>query len=492
MQVPVTLAGGTKTLSTNFSTGGVVTISGATVVNRTTTETFTINNGLTVNAALSGNAVVTLVGGTWSGASTITAPLTFNGNPTISGNVYYGTGTLGYTSGTPVVTSSTLNLTANCTLNTSTMGWNNITINSGATYTLTSDLRINGLLSAAVGGGTNINRTTSEVIYCYGGFNIGNNFTGTATIIAKGGTLNSAGFAAISGPSLTLDGDVTIAGASFFQFGGGTMTYLSGNVNVQTPLLVLVSSTMNTKGITWPNVSLNDTLTLTSDMTVNGSFTNGNGSTINKTTNEILYVRGGLNVANFWMRGTGTISLQGGTWTQTAVRNVECNMILDGDVTFGSNCAFQIGTLTYKSGNITGLPLNIVGSCNIIDFHKCKSSIPNVVITTGATVTMNEFFTGTPTKPAVISASTVLGQYTVAFTDSFEKIGKNVVPTGCVLSRPLQLILPYTTRTSAIKTTNSGIRYRNQSPNSISKDSKINPQITPVGLLVSDPNFKTP
>jgi hypothetical protein len=302
--------------------------------------------------------------------------------------------------------------------------------------------------------------------------------------------LISSGFAAINGPALTIDGNVTISGN--FTYGGGTMTYLSGSVNTQGTTLSTGTSTLNTKGIEWNNLSIADTITLSSDMVVNGLVTNLNGSTVNKTNNEILYIRGGLNVANFWMRGNGTISLQGGTWTQTAIRNVECNMIIDGNVTFGSNCAFQIGTLTYKSGNIKGLPLNIVGSCNIIDFHKCTSSIPNVIITTGATVTMNQFFTGTPTNPAVISASTALGQYTVTFTDSFEKIGKNVVVSGCVPSQPLQLVLPYTTRTSAIKTTNRGIRYTNQSPNSISKNSNITPQITPVGLLVSDPNFKTP
>jgi hypothetical protein len=490
INVPMTFAGGTKTLSTNFDNNALVTISGATTVNRVVSQSFNCSGGIAVNSTLAGTSVVTLKGGTWSGTNTtgISAPLNIDGNVTISGNVYYGTGTLGYLSGT--VTGGTLNLVANCTINTSTLAWNNLTISSGTTYTLTSDLNINGLLSAAVGGGTAINRTTNQVINCFGGFNIGNNFTGNATIVAKGGTLISNGFAAINGPALTIDGDVTISGA--FTYGGGTMTYLSGSVNTQGTTLGAGSSTLNTKGIEWNNVTIADTVTLSSDMVVNGLFTNLNGSFVNKTNNEILYLRGGLNVANFWMRGNGTISLQGGTWTQTAIRNVECNMIIDGNVTFGSNCAFQIGTLTYKSGNIKGLPLNIVGSCNIIDFHKCKSSIPNVIITTGATVTMNEFFTGTPTNPAVISASTALGQYTVTFTDSFEKIGKNVVVSGCVPSRPLQLVLPYTTRTSAIKTTNRGIRYTNQSPNSISRDSKINPEISPIGLLVSDPNFKVP
>jgi hypothetical protein len=488
MQVPMTFAGGTKTLSSNFSTGGLVTISAATIINKTSSEVFSYGGGLTMNSTLGGTATVNLTGGTWSGASTLSSPLNINGNITISGNVYYSTGTITYVSGTPIVTGSTLNLTANCTLNTSTMAWNNFNISSGTIYTLTSDLNINGVLSANVGGGTKINKTTNESIYCFGGFSIGNNFTGTATIVAKGGTLISNGFAAISGPPLNIDGDVTISGS--FTYGGGTMTYLSGSVNTQGTTLSTGSSTLNTKGIEWNNVTIADTVTLSSDMVVNGFFTNLNGSFVNKTNNEILYLRGGLNVANFWMRGNGTISLQGGTWTQTAIRNVECNMIIDGNVTFGSNCAFSIGTLTYKSGTILGLPLNIVGSCNIIDFNKC-SIMPNVIVTTGSTITMNQFFTGTPQKPVAITASTAAGTYTIAFQDTFEKVATNVVTSGCVLSRPMQLIVSSPFRINSIRTTNSGIRYVNQSPNGFAKNTPAVAGLStgvPGGLL-SDPCF---
>lgn len=483
----------TCTLVGNLTVSGLVTITGATTTNRTATETLNYNGGIAVNNTLAGTAVIILAGGTWSGTNTtgIANSLTINGNITISGNVYYRTGTLSHTSGTPVVTGSTLNLTANATLNTSTMSWNNVSISAGTIYTLTSSLNINGLLSAAVGGGTAVNRTTSEVINCFGGFNIGNNFTGTATIVAKGGTLISNGFAAINGPSLTIDGNVTFSGN--FTYGGGTMTYLSGNVITQNSLLATGNSTLNTKGITWNNVQLNDTVTLTSDFTAIGSFTQINLTTINKTNNEEFNVYGNVTISNLQLRGTANFVILGGTWSATSVtvNYISSPVVIAGDVRLGTNCSVGGGTgsITYRSGRILSGTLNVIDNQLFTNMHQCP--IPKVIVTTGRTITMNQFFTGTPSNPAAISASTAVGQYTVTFTDSFERISTNVVVSGCVLSRPMQLILSSLFRINSIKTTNSGIRYVNQSPNGFAKDNPVvsNLSTGPAGGLVGDPCF---
>ena len=50
-----------------------------------------------------------------TGAGTVSNNLQYAGNVTVSGNVYYGTGTMTYTSGTITTTSSTLNIQASCT-----------------------------------------------------------------------------------------------------------------------------------------------------------------------------------------------------------------------------------------------------------------------------------------------------------------------------------------------------------------------------------------
>ena len=479
----------TTTLSGNLTVGGLVTVSAAATVNRTSTERLNCDGGLAVNNTLAGTAEVYLQGGTWSGTNTtgISNSLFINGNITVSGTVYYRTGTLTYTSGTVTVTGSTLRLTANCTLNTSTMPWNDVSIFLGTVYTLTSNLTINGLLSVNVGGGTSINSTTSEVINCFGGFNIGNNLGGTAPIVAKAGTLISNGFQALIGKPLTIDGDVTISGN--FTFNNSTLTYLSGSVITQGSTLLIGNSTINAAGITWNNVTFSDVITLASDIIVNGLATNVNGIQINRTTNEILYLNGGLNIGAFFVRGNGTIYLQGGTWTQTAIRNLECNTVINGDITFGNNCAFGVATLTYRSGLISSGSLNIVSNCTGSSLNKVP--LERVVITNGVTMLLDQFFIGTPEKPATITASTAAGQYNIRFTDDFEKISQDVNVSGCVLARPLQLLLSNTKKLNTIKTTNVGIRYTNSSPNGFPKNTRKTPRALDIrGLgLSSDPNF---
>jgi hypothetical protein len=500
INVPMTFAGGTKTLSTNFDNNALVTISGATIVNRVVSQSFNINGGLTVNAGLSGTATVVLSSGSWSGASTVTSNLTFNGNPTISGNVYYSTGTLSYISGTPIVTGSTLNLTGNCTLNTSTMAWNNISFNAVSTIvTLTSNLVTNGALVTNGGGSNQINKTTSETVTTFGGISVNAGaLAGTALLYFNGGTWSGA---FTLGISTTINGNVTLSSGAII-YAGNTFTYLSGTVNATGNIFKIESgaTTLNTNGMLFNNFQIqgnSGTITLTSDLYINGTLQLFQTIPFNKTNNEKVIINDGIFYnSGYEVKGTALFYLQGGTITTTGTSRISpSNFYFNGNITLNGTINCSGGILTYLSGNLNTNNGTIAfdgynGTSTVIDFHKCP--IRSAIITTGQTVIMNEFFTGTPTRPAAISASTALGQYTVTFTDSFEKIGKNVVVTGCVPSRPLQLVLPYTTRTSAIKTTNQGIRYTNQSPNSISRDSKINPQISPIGLLVSDPNFKVP
>jgi hypothetical protein len=119
----------TSTFQTNsssmFSSGGVTWRTG----------------GLTTTTTLNGSTKIILTGGTWSaGAGTLNNNCDLAGNVTISGTVNYGTNTLTYVSGTITTTGSTLNLTANCTLNTpsANMTWNNITVGAGVTVTITN------------------------------------------------------------------------------------------------------------------------------------------------------------------------------------------------------------------------------------------------------------------------------------------------------------------------------------------------------------------
>lgn len=146
----------TKTLVGDWTITGTLTcVSTTTTINHTTAENLSCA-GLTVTGATTGNCLVTITGGIWSGAgaNTLTS-LTIAGNVTISGsNVLYSTGTLKYSSGTVTTTSSTITVGASTTFDTNGISFNNITL-TASTITLT----INSLLTIT-GTFTNSSNTT--------------------------------------------------------------------------------------------------------------------------------------------------------------------------------------------------------------------------------------------------------------------------------------------------------------------------------------------
>jgi hypothetical protein len=169
----VTLSGVTVTLTSNLSISGLLTtISSATAaINKTASETVTCSGGITTQSGtntLGGTAKYILTGGTWTGTNSLcslTADVDIQGNVTIATNVYYSTGTLKYVSGTVTTTSSTLNLTGNCTLDTNGITWNAVTFTASCTATL------NSLLTATT---LTTNNTTSNSFAGTAGFTVSN------------------------------------------------------------------------------------------------------------------------------------------------------------------------------------------------------------------------------------------------------------------------------------------------------------------------------
>jgi hypothetical protein len=96
---------------------------------------------------------------------------------------------------------------------------------------------------------------------------------------------------------------------------------------------------------------------------------------------------------------------------------------------------------------------------------------------------MNEFFSGSPSLVTnIVSNGT---NYTIAFQDGFEKIAKFVDISSCTLSKPLQLLVLTKSKRNS---TNSGIRYINQSPNGIAKGNpSVNLTTFGAGGLLADP-----
>ena len=116
---------------------------------------FTIGGSLSIGGTTSlvqGTTSIVLNGtGVWSSTQSSTGNfrnnLTFNtaGVITVSGNIQYRTGVITYTAGTIITTGSTLNIRANCILDTAGMTWDGITTNFAAmSVTLNSTVQLSG------------------------------------------------------------------------------------------------------------------------------------------------------------------------------------------------------------------------------------------------------------------------------------------------------------------------------------------------------------
>ncbi len=134
-----TLTGGTITVGGNFTVGGSTSI-----VNGTT------------NIVLDGTGI-------WSSTQVSTGRIILNitintaGTITLSGNLYYRTGTITYTAGTVNPGTSTLNVeTGGMTFNTNGMNWYNIIFSGTQTITLNSRLTLTNDLRYALGSVINM------------------------------------------------------------------------------------------------------------------------------------------------------------------------------------------------------------------------------------------------------------------------------------------------------------------------------------------------
>ena len=367
----VTVGSATLTLTSNFSMSGGFLNNFVTTINTSVGATWTISGGITVNNTIQGTAKIILTGGTWSGNGTtgISNNLDINGNVTVSGNVSYTTGVLTYISGT-VTCTGTLFLNASSTLNTSGISWNNMTSNGTTTHTLTSNLSILGLFIAS--GNTTFNRTTTETVTIFNGITLSNPLSGTAEIYLKGGTWSAGIPGAVVNSNLFIDGNVTIG---FASYGTRTLTYVSGTVTTTGSNLYINSTcTLNTNGITWNNFSNSSngkTITLTSNLTIGGLFTN-TLATINQSTTQSITCLGGITVTGA-LTGSAKMILAGGVWTgaSNALINLYMNTEINGNITLSAVTAPSFaGTLKYISGTVTttGSTLNILnGSTTTLD-----------------------------------------------------------------------------------------------------------------------------
>ena len=379
----------TKTLHSDLVVSGSVSISGAgTTTLNGASYSMSCNGLATGSAILTGTAKVIITGGTWSGTNTTGTSnnLDLQGNVTVSGNVYYKTGTLTYVSGTITFTSSILNITGSCTLNTNGMSWGGINFSVASTVTLTSNLTATATTISAV---SIINRTTSET-WSTSGINCILGVTGTAKIILTGGTWSASTNRTIEN-NLDLQGNVTVSGTVYYST--GTMTYVSGTITVTSSTLRLngTSCTMNTNGMSWNDLATSCiTTTLTSNLSISGTLTvtNTNGVGFNKTTSETVTCNG-FSLSRT-IGGTANVYWIGGTWTDVLTTGgISSNLFIQGNVTLSGTVRYVGGTMTYVSGTVTvsGSTLLLIGSATL-DTTGTTFNIVQVNAT-GFTLTLN-------------------------------------------------------------------------------------------------------
>jgi hypothetical protein len=484
----------TITILSNLNIGGTLTLGSAVTIN----GAFNVNvsGNLTVNNSTgAGTATIILNGtGTWSGNFNVSNNLIINtsGTITISGSVTKSGNTLTYTAGTVVTTGSTLSIAASTTLNTSGMSWNNVTI-SGGTTTLTSNCTaignltlsgtsptINGLFNMNVGGNLTVSATTGS---------------GTATIVMNGTGTWGGGFALNQKLTINTLGTITIGGA---RMGASVLTYISGNVVTDGSTLTIDGSgssttTLNTNGINWNNVSaVSGTfgILLQSDLNIYGLYTtNGgaNNTTISGSFNINCY--GGITNNYGLVLGTGspTLNLYGGVWSMGSgfvSTGIQINTNIIGNITISGTVIFTTRILRYISGNVTVLRGSILslGTSTVINCDKIN--FRTISISSGATITMNKYFSGSAIIPTTIRS---IATHTIVFQDGFEKITKFTKISNCTVSRRGQLLC-ITDKSN--KGGNVGVRYINQLPNGVPKNAPTVAAAMAYSVAnISDPNF---
>jgi len=480
----------TYTLADNLTVTGNIVLAGTNSITFTGNILYISGNLTSTTSAATGGTTEFIFNGTgtWSstGSGGIRTNLKINttGTLTISGNVYYQTGTLTYIAGTVVSTGSTLNITQTSTLNTSGMTWNNVTMTVG-TQTLTSDLNCQNF-TMNISSSVTINSSVGNV-YISGNLshNTANLLSGTASINLIGtGTWNHLSTGDIRN-NLNINTSGTLTIGTNVYYNSGTITYIQGEViTTGSTLNIAVSTTLNTNVLLWNNISFTGgTQTLLSDLNVL------NLTSLSTTINGLFNVNIGGNLRNAGIgntTGTATLILNGtGTLLTDSNNNgFQNNIIINtkGTITIGVNFYYSTRTLTYITGKVVSKNSTLnLGTSTLINCHKINFN--NVIIVSPSTITMNEFFSGSPSLVTNIISNG--SNYTIAFQDGFEKIAKFVNISNCTLSKPLQLLVITKSKRNS---TNRGIRYINQSPNGIAKgEPSVNQTTFGANGLLPDP-----
>lgn len=393
---------------------------------------------------------------------------TFAGSTTfhIGGNVTLGSGMTSSFTGNFSIEVATATLRSN---GISWLGNINLAITSGV-YTLFDNWTVASLSSGganAILNGNSLNVLGSITMtqnMASGTTNI--NLTGTGTWSGSGQLKNNL--------TINTAGTITISGT--VAFNTGTLTYTAGTVvTTSSTLNIYASTTLNTNGITWNNITIsNGTITNSNDLTLVGTLTLGatasvtiNGSNVNAGGNLSLTGSGASIIS-----GTSGIILNGtGTWSHSFTSTLQNNLTINtaGTITISGNVYYSTGTLTYTTGTVTvtSSTLNILGSSIL---SSTGINWNNVIIKTG-TITLNSLLNinGTLT---LASSSNVVFTGTSGFTVA------NLLCNTAGRTLTIKSSLTYTVNSSLILTGASGSKITIKSNTTSSAFFNLNPAAT--------------
>jgi len=353
-------------------------------------DTTTSSVGLTVDptgisagyVTVSGGTSATLDGGSLNslGLTTTSTSLTVNNAVTatnffVTNSSVSGSGSISTIAGTTVQcdTDQSLSLALTGTGGVTKSGAGTLTVSGGSTYTGNLVVSSGAL---ATSGSTAIPDNATLVLSNLATLNLGGNETVGALFAAFGSTNNLGAY------TLT-------AGGNNQSYTNGALTYGSGGI------------VKNGKGIMYMNQSLS---------TYSGGFTLNDG--------EVAYTSSGNagadGVVTNSVFGSGTLTLNGGTVrssSDTSGRNIFNTVVINGDITFGSNSA--AATITVSK-----------------DANKTTTITKDVAITNIASVTWEQPIVGSGfrlTKAGVTSTNSAGATNLIAFRASNDIAGMTIL-----------------------------------------------------------------
>ena len=424
----------TYTLNDAMVVNGTLTISPTT---QATLSGFSLTAKGNVTHSTSGNLIGTtnfVLGGTgtWNHSSTGSIYLNTNintsGTLTFGTAVRFGTSTLTYTSGTIIVTGSTLFLNSSCSLNCNGINFENITFGgTSQTFTLLSDLTLTGLLT--LNGATTTTFSGVYNVYLGNGMTINNaSHTVTSNSLAKPTFIinNTLTWTHAStsqfGCNLTID-----CGANTFSIGSGIglrfgssvsseLKYISGTINSTNKSLLLfgVVTVNTTSSVVWNSVTMTGsiTITLASDLYCSGQLThNTNAATINGT-GFYIYTGGYTKSTSGNLTGTisGIVFNGTGSWTDGFSSTVSIPFFINTSGTLTIGNAYKSGVLTYVAGTVIcngTLTLTAASTLNLNG-----DSSPSATTTSSTGVNLNNLTTTVAGTHTVTGNIRICGTHT--------------------------------------------------------------------------------